>query len=455
MRPVRVPATEDGAAGVDPTTSDAGCRERRVVPMATKKSSSSVTVEWFTIPVTWVIGLAALLLVGVGWIAYRVWLRPLLQKPSTSSAPVSSADTASFIQLSGRVEVKKVNDYVYRPADFRMPLGEGDMIRTGSNGMAEIVCPSGSRLRVHPDTLLRLECSQPTRHNRIGRVEEGAVVVEVSRQAGLVSTGSDVRARLETGTTARIRFLGDVQESFVEVQRGQAVVQSRDQEVAVGSQEGARVARQGSIEKRRLLEPPLLKQPLRRQQIPPQAGDSTSVTLEWTGVPDAVAYELEIASRQDMLDSVRRVTRSTSAVLQIPNRFAGVWYFWRVRAIDAQRLAGDFSETRAFMVGPGSSRTEAVRCSFEARPQMTFSTFVVLLGKTHPSCMVTIAGEPVAIQSTGQFRHFYRVRQRGLTREPVVIESPQGVIEEWTMEVLVDDRGIHVQFHPPQAAGGP
>jgi|GEM_PF-1819273 hypothetical protein len=423
--------------------------------MAAKKSPSSVAIEWHTIPVTWVIALAALVLVGVGWVAYRVWLRPFLQKPSTPSASVPSADTASFIQLSGRVEVKKVNDYVYRPADFRMPLEEGDMIRTGSNGVAEIVCPSGSRLRVNPDTLLRLECSLPTRHSRLGRVEEGAVVVEVSRQPGLVSTGADVRARLETETTARIRFLGDVQESFVEVQRGQAVVQAGEQEVAVGSQEGARVVRQGPIEKKRLLDPPLLKQPLRRQQIPLQAGDSTLVTLEWTGVPDAVAYELEIASRQDMLDSIRRVTRSTSVVLQIPNRFAGVWYFWRVRAIDAQRFVSDFSETRTFMVGPSSSPTGAVRCSFEARQQMTFSTFVVLEGKTHPSCMVTIAGEPVTVQPTGQFRHFYQVRQRGLTREPVVIESPQGVIEEWTMEVLVDDRGIHVQFYPKRAAGGP
>jgi hypothetical protein len=396
--------------------------------MAAKKSPSSVAIEWHTIPVTWVIALAALVLVGVGWVAYRVWLRPFLQKPSTPSASVPSADTASFIQLSGRVEVKKVNDYVYRPADFRMPLEEGDMIRTGSNGVAEIVCPSGSRLRVNPDTLLRLECSLPTRHSRIGRVEEGAVVVEVSRQPGLVSTG---------------------------VQRGQAVVQAGEQEVAVGSQEGARVVRQGPIEKKRLLDPPLLKQPLRRQQIPLQAGDSTLVTLEWTGVPDAVAYELEIASRQDMLDSIRRVTRSTSVVLQIPNRFAGVWYFWRVRAIDAQRFVSDFSETRTFMVGPSSSPTGAVRCSFEARQQMTFSTFVVLEGKTHPSCMVTIAGEPVTVQPTGQFRHFYQVRQRGLTREPVVIESPQGVIEEWTMEVLVDDRGIHVQFYPKRAAGGP
>jgi len=422
--------------------------------MAAKKSSS-VAIEWHTIPITWVIALVALLLVGAAWGVYRVWLRPLLQRPSAPSPPAPSADTASFIQLSGRVEVKKVNDYVYRPADFRLALEEGDMIRTGSNGVAEIVCPNGSRLRVSPDTLLRLECSQPTRHSRIGRVEEGAVVVEVSRQPGLVSTGADVRARLETETTARIRFLGDVQESFVEVQRGQALVQVGEQQVAVGSQEGARVVRQGPIEKKRLLDAPLLKQPLRRQQIPQQAGDSTYVTLEWTGVPEAVAYELEVASRQDMLDSVRRVTRSTSVVLQIPNRFAGVWYFWRVRAIDAQKFTSDFSETRSFVIGQGLRPTEAVRCSFEARPQMTFSTFVVLEGKTHPSCMVTIAGEPVTVQSTGQFRHFYQVRQRGLTREPVVIESPQGVVEEWTMEVLVDDRGIHVQFYPKRAAGGP
>lgn len=422
--------------------------------MAAKKSSS-VAIEWHTISVTWVIALAALLLVGAGWAVYRVWLRPLLQRPSAPSPPVPSADTASFIQLSGRVEVKKVNDYVYRPADFRLPLEEGDMVRTGSNGVAEIVCPNGSRLRVSPDTLLRLECSQPTRHSRIGRVEEGAVVVEVSRQPGLVSTGADVRARLETETTARIRFLGDVQESFVEVQRGQALVQAGEQQVPVGSQEGARVVRQGPIEKKRLLDAPLLKQPLRRQQIAQQAGDSTYVTLEWAGVSDAVAYELEVASRQDMLDSVRRVTRSTSVVLQIPNRFAGVWYFWRVRAIDAQKFTSDFSETRSFVIGQGLSPAGAVRCSFEARQQMTFSTFVVLEGKTHPSCMVTIAGEPVTVQSTGQFRHFYQVRQQGLTREPVVIESPQGVIEEWTMEVLVNDRGIHVQFYPKRAASGP
>ena len=413
-----------------------------------RKSVPTTYVEWFTIPISWIIGFALVVLIGAGAFVYFRWVRPYVQQQPTIEDIVPQPEAATFSRIEGRVEVKRSGEYIYRPADFRMQLRENDLIRTGPNGLAEIICPNGTRIRVNPDTLLRLECTQRRERPQIAQLEIGAVQVEVSHENALVTTQTDVRAHLQPETIALIRLRGEDMRSFVEVERGRALVESRTERVEVGTGEGAAVEAEGTIEKRKLLEAPVVRYPGRRQIIPVQPGEYSSVRLEWSGVPEAVAYRVEIDDLPDMAHPMRWVIPRTFAVVEIPNRFIGVWYFWRVRAIDAHGVLGYPSEVRSFMLAKDVSRLQTIQCNFQARQQMTFSSFVIIVGRAHPSCIVRIGNELVKIQSSGRFRFFYKVKKTGVTHETVRVENPQGEVTLWTMEVRVTEEGIRVRFYP-------
>ena len=52
---------------------------------------------------------------------------------------------ASFVNLDGRVQIKKVNSARWVEADYRTMIEKGDMVRTGSHGTAHSIQPSPIR----------------------------------------------------------------------------------------------------------------------------------------------------------------------------------------------------------------------------------------------------------------------------------------------------------------------
>ena len=63
--------------------------------------------------------------------------------PTGALAPM--ANQARFVNLDGKVEVKKVNSVNWGSADYRTTLDKGDLVRTGGDGAARIT----SRRRHH------------------------------------------------------------------------------------------------------------------------------------------------------------------------------------------------------------------------------------------------------------------------------------------------------------------
>ena len=69
-----------------------------------------------------------------------------LGNPETGNATVTLTE-AKFVNLDGRVQVKKVNSVTWVEADYHTPLDKGDLIQTASDGAARItLC---RRHRVH------------------------------------------------------------------------------------------------------------------------------------------------------------------------------------------------------------------------------------------------------------------------------------------------------------------
>ena len=74
---------------------------------------------------------------------------------SDSDAPAITQTQARFVNLDGKVQVKKVNSVNWVDADFHTTLDKGDQIQTSSDGAARITFADGTTYTVKSELLSR------------------------------------------------------------------------------------------------------------------------------------------------------------------------------------------------------------------------------------------------------------------------------------------------------------
>src|SRR3954452_5403046 len=101
-----------------------------------------------------------------------------------SKGGAQSAQQAHITALDGTVRVKKAGSNTWLTADYNIPLEKGDIVQTGSEGMAKIVFTDGTNYTVKQDSLIAIE-------------ENSANEQQQTNVADAVSTGT---VDLSTGT---------------------------------------------------------------------------------------------------------------------------------------------------------------------------------------------------------------------------------------------------------------
>lgn len=74
-----------------------------------------------------------------------------------AGAGTSTAQQAHITALDGTVRVKKGNGNSWVTADYNIPLEKGDVVQTGSEGMAKVVFNDGTSYTVKQDSLIVIE----------------------------------------------------------------------------------------------------------------------------------------------------------------------------------------------------------------------------------------------------------------------------------------------------------
>ncbi|MCP6756152.1 hypothetical protein NL533_31490, partial [Klebsiella pneumoniae] len=75
-------------------------------------------------------------------------LNNALGNPETE-ALTSMQTQAKFVNLDGKVQVKKVNSVTWVDADYHTTLDKGDLIQTGGDGAARITFADGTEYTVN------------------------------------------------------------------------------------------------------------------------------------------------------------------------------------------------------------------------------------------------------------------------------------------------------------------
>jgi len=409
-----------------------------------------VEVQWHAVTYKTVIvyGLliAAIILAGT-FILFPSLYTAVTRKISTaiesndSENATSSQTQAKFVNLDGRVQVKKVNSVQWVDADYRTALDKGDLVQTGADGYARVTFADGTFYTVKPGTLITVEensmaSNRPT--SVAVRINTGEVDLSTPTWTSPGSKAAvsveDAKAELRPNSRAAVKSDKDTKESEIVVSNGSAQVQRGQDQIEVTQYQKVNIPPGGPISKSDVLAPPELLEPINLTPIIVENPRTAAVHFEWKPVPDASSYSLRISTTTMFTKIVKEAPKVTATSVDISGLDAGD-YFWNVTATSAKKSSSDVSETNKFtLVAQGKSQDMRL----EIQSTQLVGHAVEITGRTEPGAALIINGQPVPnIAKDGTFRHFTEPLLPGEHTIVVIGQNRRGGTNKQQVSVVV------------------
>lgn len=325
---------------------------------------------------------------------------------------------ASFIFVEGDVGLQRAGRSTFEPARQREPLFDGDFVKAGRTGSAEIMFYDGTLYTIRPGSLF--ECRRPVSSEVSGsqiKMISGAVNVYTSGSTSTVTTDAATAAISRDSRVSVDVAPGDKTE--VTSYRGKTTVSTSKESVTLeGREKVAAMATSGTFAaKQALPDAPLPVLPADNRIYDLKTGDQ--VELKWSKVPEAARYRLQISrSRLFVPDSTEvdlddRV--QTTARVKVSREGS---YFWRVAGIQANGLTSDWSAVRRFkmVTEPLKAGTgDTAPPDLTVFPPQQMGNLFLVYGKTEPGAVVTVNAEPADVEADGSFKKTITVERDGAT----------------------------------------
>ncbi|MGH9698516.1 MAG: hypothetical protein ACRD52_03550 [Candidatus Acidiferrales bacterium] len=390
-----------------------------------KPKISRVEVYWHTVQYRTValycVVILAIILAGT-YLAFPERSATLLQRISDTLGPSGNgvanitSRQARFVNLDGKVQIKKVDSVQWVNADYQITLDKGDLIQTGPEGVARIAFADGTTYTVKGDTLVTVEenivaqdrASSVGVHISSGQVDLATGSWEVPGSTAEVSFANAV-ASVRANSRAAVRSDPTTKEQEITVDSGSAELSRGNEHLDIGQWERASMTTGGPITKSQVLAPPDLLEPLNLAPIIVADPKRDPVHFSWKTVTTATEYEFQ-ASSTAMFNRVAVERKTTGTTLDIAGMDTGD-YFWRVRAIDAKGNISEPSDSFKFTLVAQGKEQEML---LEVDDTEIHGSVVEVIGRTEPGAALIINGEQVAdMQPNGQFRYFTQPMAHG------------------------------------------
>jgi hypothetical protein len=398
------------------------------IPGAHRPKGSSVEVYWKTVTYRTLTGYILLVIAVLIAALYLIYPESFsgaiagVTKALGGGANVSAVVTprqAKFVNLDGKVQVKKVNSVQWVTADYRMALDKGDLIQTNSDGAARVTFADGTTYTVQADTLVTVE------ENSVGHDSETRVAMHITSGAVDLTTGTwespnskaevsfqNAVASVKQNSRAAVRSNPETNQGDITVSSGTAELATTDgrQHVEIGKWERVTVPPAGgTMIKTNVLAPPDLAEPLNLQPVIVPDPKRAPVHFEWKPVPEAVAYRIRV-STTSMFSRIVEDRNVTGTSADIAGFDPGD-YFWDVLATDAQKHVSEASETFKFTLATQGKGQEMM---LEIASPELHGNVVEISGRTEPGAALIINGEPLPdIHPDGTFKYFTQSLGRG------------------------------------------
>ncbi|MGC2528793.1 MAG: hypothetical protein WA639_13660 [Candidatus Acidiferrum sp.] len=360
---------------------------------------------------------------------------------SDSDAPAITQTQARFVNLDGKVQVKKVNSVNWVDADFHTTLDKGDQIQTSSDGAARITFADGTTYTVKSGTFITVE------ENSMGREKPSSSGVRIStgqvdlRTPNWSSPDSkaavsveDTTAQVHSNSHADVTADPEHKEDQIVVTSGSAEVQRGEEKVEIGQYQKAVFSTAGPITKSDVLAPPDLVLPRNFEPLIVENPKTASVHFEWKAVPQAVSYTLRVSATAMFTKTVKEIPGITGTTAEVSGLDAGD-YFWTVTASDAKKETSGGSESFRFtLVAQGKTQEMLL----EITGTQIHGRVVEIIGKTEPGAALLVNGQPVPIIAPdGTFRHFTEPLEPGQHTIVIIGENRRGGTGHQSVTIVV------------------
>jgi hypothetical protein len=336
-----------------------------------------------------------------------------------------------FFSLEGRVQLQRAGQPEWDNAQQRMPVFNGDFVRSGRDGSAEILFTDGSLYRIAPNSLLEI------RHRAESATSSGTVKMRVG-QIHVMTSGSTSTVTTDTTETeiaSDSRVAVDVDDgadgatTVAAFDGGAKVKAAGGAEIVLASRQQVEASSAGGLSPtREIPDPPLLRAPQNNASV--DMKKQNTITLEWRGRADEQAVHLQVSRSRRFVEETIEVEsteiRGDSAELKI---VAPGTYFWRAALVGENGVESEWSQIRRMRVYSSLQRAilaDRTAPRLTLLPTQQLGSMFIVQGQTEAGAALTVNGEHVVTDADGRFRKTIEIPREGWNNIDVVATDPAG-----------------------------
>jgi hypothetical protein len=377
---------------------------------------------------------------SAGSVANKLLEKVAGMAPATGSG-VATAQQAHFTALDGTVRVKKGNGNSWITADYHVPLEKGDVVQTGSEGMAKVVFNDGTSYTVKQDSLIVIE------ENSANDQQQTNVAVAVSTGTVDLSTATysqgskstvivaGATASLAPESAAQVHNDPSADQHEILMKKGTGEVTRNGETVKLANWEKVSFqGQQGHMEKNKEIGPPTPIAPANMAPLFASEQNTKDVEFSWTAMANAVGYRLRI-SRNPYFSSTLVDKKVNTAAVTVTNLGEGA-YYWVVQTYDTSGKESLESEKNRFTIIPKGKDTDEIQ--LELDPFIQHGHVIEVTGKTQTGARVMVNGSEVPmVTSEGQFHYFTPPLPSGEAVITVTAQTAAGGVNTQQKKIVI------------------
>lgn len=351
-----------------------------------------------------------------------------------------TSQQAHITALDGTVRIKKASSNTWVKADYSVPLEKGDVIQTGSEGMAKIVFNDGTNYTVKQDSLIVIEENSANEH------QQTDVTVNVNTGTVDLSTGTYVQgsrsevildgatASLAPESAARVSKDPKAQRDEFLITKGSGTVERGGETVRLTDWEKARFHPDSPhLEKIKEIGPPTPISPANMMPIF-ASSDDKPIEFSWTAMTNAKGYRLQI-SRNPYFSSLIVDRKVTSSAVMVSGLTEGP-YYWMVQSYDTTGKESVESEKNRFTIIAKEADSGAILLDID--PLIQHGHVIELTGKTEAGARVMVNGHEIpVIGGDGSFHYFMPPLPTGESVITITAQNSKGGVNTQQEKVVI------------------
>jgi hypothetical protein len=346
-----------------------------------------------------------------------------------------------FFSLQGRVEIQRAGQTGWEGGREQQPVFNGDFVRTGRDGEAEILFADGSLYRIAPNSLLEIHNEMSTESSGTVKMVVGRINVYTSGTPSTVTTDT-TQTEIDRDSRVAVDVAADDQGTRIATFQGSATVRNnRGDEVVIREREAVAAAAGGAIsEKQQIPAAPVPISP--QHNVGFDVSQQKIIELAWRGRPASGTVHLQVGRSKSFDSSQLEVDAPSLAKDSVRMKLVNPGtYFWRVACRGDGSPSSEWSSARRFRVYSSESNLvleDTTPPDLAVDPPQQLGRMFIIEGTTETGATITINGERVELGVAGRFRKTVEMFKEGWNDIIIIATDPSGNHSEHRERVFVE-----------------